>query len=149
MKNVFKQIPEPLQKQILFRLCGGIGILFLTITFLYSTLDFFSVLACAAIVLLCFISSISLFRRAIIGDYVVINGECQEVSLTAVRKRTKMITLQTDGGQKLQVMIKQRLKKVATGSKVTLYVAANMPVYEKGDALILHSYLAIDTRGSL
>jgi len=145
MKNAFKQIPEPLQKQILLRLGGGIAMLIITMAFLYSTLDFFSVLDCTAIVLLCLISSISLFRRAIIGDYVVISGECQQVTLTAVRKRTKMITLKTDDGKTLQVMIKQRLKKVATGSRVILYVAANMPVYEKGDALLLHSYLAIRT----
>lgn len=147
MKNAFSQIPEPLRRQIVYRLGSGIAVLLVSIAFLLADMDLFSVLSCIAIVLFCFFSSLSLFRRAVVGDYVVISGDCQGVALTAVRRRTKMITLQTDDCQVLRVMIKQRLKKIRAGSRVTLYVAANMPVYEKGDAHLLYSYLAIETNG--
>lgn len=147
MKDAFKQIPEPLQKQILYRLGGGAAILPVSIALLFYAMDIFTVLSCAAVMLFCVVSSFLLFRRAVMGDYVVISGDCLSVALTAVRKRTKMITFHTEDGHTLQVMIKQRLKRIRTGSRITLYVAAECSVYEKGDAHLLHSYLAIDTKG--
>ena len=146
MRNAFKQIPEPLQKQILYRLGLGAAIFLLTAALLINSPDRFSILSCTAIIVFCIVSAFFLFRRAVVGDYVVVSGECLSVALTAVRKRTKMITIKTEDGHTLQVMIKQRLKKIRAGSRITLYVAANVPVYEKGSAHLLHSYLAMDAR---
>lgn len=147
MKSAFKHIPWPLQKQILYRLGLGAAVLLITAALLFSHMDLFSVLSCAGILLFCCVSAFFLFRRAVIGDYVVIRGKCLSVALTAVRKRTKMIVLKTEENHTLQVMIKQRLKKIRAGAQVTLYVAASMPVYEKEQAHLLHSYLAIETKG--
>jgi len=144
MKNVFKQIPDPLQRQILHKLTCGAVALFISIVFLFSVPDMLSIISCVAIMLFFVISSLFLFRRAVIGDYVVINGECQSVARTLTRRRIKKIILRTDDNQVFQVMIKQRLKKVRDGSRVTLYVAGNMPVYEKDNAHFLYSYLAIE-----
>ena len=145
MREAFKKIPEPLQRQIIYRLLTGAAILIVSAVFLMNSMDMLSVMACVAIMGFCIISAFLLFRKAVIGDYVVISGACLSVALTAVRRRTKMITLHTEDDHILQVMIKQRLKKIRAGSQVTLYVAANVPVYEKGDGHILHSYLALES----
>lgn len=147
MKTAFKQIPEPLQRQILYKLGYGIAILLVSIVFLFSSPDLLSVLSCAAITVFFIVSAFLLFRRAVVGDYVVIRGEVSCVALTTVRRRTKMITLHTENDGELKVQIRQRLKKIRAGAHVTLYVAANMPVYKSDNAHLLHSYLAIETKG--
>jgi hypothetical protein len=146
MRKAFKQIPEPLQRQILCRLLSGFAVLVVTTAFVLSSLDILSALTCAAIMVFCAISAFLLFRRAVAGDYVVISGDCIGVALTAFRKRTKMITLRTEDDRPLQVIIRQRNKKISVGSRVTLYIAANMLIYEKGGGHILHSYLAIEAK---
>jgi hypothetical protein len=144
MRKIFKQIPEPLQKQIIFRLAWGLGVLLLTIILFIYTRDLFSMLSCIAIVIFCSVSTFQLFRRAVLGEYVVITGECTSIMFTTIRKRTKSITIRTNDNKILNVMIKQRVKKFSVGSNVKLYVAANVPLYENEGAHLLYSYLAID-----
>ena len=147
MIKAFKQIPEPLQKQILYRLGWGVGALSLTIALFIYTMEMFSILFCIAVIIFFVASSFMLFRRAVIGDYVEISGECLGVTVTPIRRRVKMITMRTDENVTLKIMIKQRLKKIGAVSKIMLYVASNVPVYESGGAHLLHTYLALDTKG--
>ena len=147
MIRVFKQIPKALQKQILYRLGYGIAILFLTVILLFYTVELFSILAGIFITIFFVASSFLLFRRAVAGEYVVIRGECLDVTLTAVRKWTKMVIVQTEDKRTIKIMIKQRLKKIRVGSKIMLYVASNMPVYETKGVHILSSYLALEMKG--
>ena len=146
MIKAFKQIPEALQKQILYRLGYGTVILFVMIILLLYKIELFSILACVFIMMFFFASSFLLFRRAIIGDYVIICGECLGVTQTAIKRQTKMIILRTEDNRTLKIMMKQRLKKFNVGSKIKLYVATNVPVYEKEGAHLLYSYLALDTK---
>lgn len=143
MIKVFKQIPAPLQRQILYRLGYGIAILLVTIILLFYTMELFSILACAIIMIFFIASAFLLFRRAVIGDYVVICGECINVTVTAVKKRTKMVVLHTEDGRILKVTLKHRLKKINTGSKIILYVASDMPVYENGGVHLIYSYISL------
>jgi len=143
MIKTFKQIPEPLQRQVLYKVGYGAVILLVTVILLFCTMEWFSVVACFVATIFCFISAFTLFRRSVIGDYVVISGECIGANITAVRKRTKMIVLRTEDNQILKVMMTNRLKKINVGSKIILYIASNMPVYEKDGAILLYSYLAI------
>ena len=144
MIKVFKQIPEPLQKQILYRLAYGAAILFVTIVLFFYTLDWFSVLACVIAIIACIISAFSLFRRAVIVDYVEVRGEFLKVILNTVKRRPKAIIILTEDNRKLKVMIKQKIKKINAGSKITIYVAKNVPVYEDNGMQLLYSYLALD-----
>ena len=146
MIKIFKQIPEPLQKQILYRLGCGIVILFVTIVLLYYKMDLISVLACVIIIIICLLSAFSLFRRAIIGDYTVICGKCIETKLTAVKKQAKTIVLRTENNSIITIIIKQKLKKINSGSKITVYVATNTPIYEYNGMNMLYSYLALDVK---
>ena len=146
MLKAFKQIPGPLQKQILYRLGYGIAALFVTIILFSYTRDLFSVLACIVIIIFFAANSFSLFRRAVIGDYVVISGECLAVTVTPVKRRIKTVILRTEDDRMINVTIRQKLKRMKAGTKIMFYVAANMPVYEKDGTHVLHSYLAIDIK---
>ena len=110
-------------------------------------MEIFSVLFCIAVVIFFVVSAFMLFRRAVLVDYVVISGECLVVTVTPFRRRIKMITMRTEKNETIKIMIKQRLKKIVAGSKIMLYVASNVPVYESGGAHLLHTYLALDTKG--
>ena len=147
MIKAFRQIPKPLQKQILYRLGYGAAILLVTVMLLFYTMELFSVLACVFIMIFFTANSFLLFRRAVIGDYVVISGECLDVTLTAIKRRTKMVILCTEDKRIIKIMIKQRLKKIDIGSKIILYVASNVPVYESSGVYLLNSYLALDMKG--
>jgi len=147
MIKSFKQIPEPLQKQILYRLGWGAAALLLTIALFVYTMEIFSILFCVAVIIFFIVNSFMLFRRAVIGDYVMISGECLGITVTPLRRRTKMITMRSENNLTIKVMIRQRLKKISAGSKIVLYVATNVPVYESGGAHLLHTYLALDTKG--
>lgn len=144
MLKAFRQIPGPLQKQILHRIGYGIAALLLTIILFFYTMDFFSVLACIIIVIFFAANSFSLFRRAVIVDYVVISGECLAVTVTPLKRMIKTIIFRTEDGHRINVTIRQKLKKMKAGTKIIFYVAMNMPVYEKDGTHILHSYLAMD-----
>ena len=146
MIRAFQQIPKPLQKQILYRLGYGAAILLVTIMLLFYTMELFSILACVFIMIFFAASSFLLFRRAVIGDYVIISGKCLDVTLTAINRRTKMIILRTEDNRIIKIMIKQRLKKIQIGSKIMLYVAPNIPIYENNGVHLLNSYLALDTK---
>jgi tRNA G37 N-methylase TrmD len=102
------------------------------------------VLACIVIIIFFAANSFSLFRRSVIGDYVVIRGECLAVTITPVKRRIKTVILRTEDNRMLKVMIRQKLKKMKAGTKVMFYVATNMPVFEKDGAHVFHSYLAMD-----
>ena len=143
MYQEFKQIPEPLQKQILIRL--GLGALFLALSVVFVILmrDIHILLPFAGVFVICAISSFSLFRRAVLEEYVVVSGECAEVGVTAIRRRTKYIVLQTDIC-KLKVMLQGRRRKFQTGVTVNLYVSQNTPIYEDGGLHLLYAYLAIE-----
>ena len=146
MKTAFEQIPEPLQRQILYRLGRGAAALLLTIALLYYTMELYSVLFCAFVIVFYAVSSFMLFRRAVIGNYVVINGICTAVTLTLLKKRAKLISLRTEDGQVVKVVIKNRLKKVKPGMNVTMYIASEVPVHENEGAHLIYSYLALEAK---
>jgi len=145
MLSAFKQLPGPLQKQVLIRL--GLGALFfvLMLALLIPARDILIWLPCAGAAVFFAAAAFLLFRRAVLGDYVIVSGECREVIVTAVKRRVKQIILRADG-QDLQVTVRGRLRKITAGATVDLYLAANAPVFEKGNTLILYNYLALDIK---
>lgn len=141
-----KELPESLQKQVLSRLGLGILALFLFVLLLYMTRELFSVLPCIALACFCAINAYLLYRRAVLGDYIIIQGVCGAVEVTPIRKRTKAIQIQAEG-HIVRVVVKHRLRKIQSGMYVNLYVAKNATFEEKDGTLILHNYLALELEG--
>lgn len=143
MRTTFKRIPAPLQKQILIRL--GFGALFfvLLIALLFTASDVFIWLPGAGACVFFFAAALALFRRAVLGDYVVVSGVCKSVGLTTVRRRVKFIVLQTDK-YTVKVSLHSRIRKIPVGTAIDLYVAKNTPIYEKDNMQMLYQYLAMD-----
>jgi len=133
---------EPLQKQILIRM--GVSALssILAVALSVITGDIYLWLPCAAAAVIFTVSAFLLFRRVVLGEYVVIDGECVDVGLTPIKRRVKYIVLLTDGSH-LKVMLRSRRRSYKAGAKIRLYVAISTPVYTQDDILLLYNYIAI------
>ena len=91
MKEKFKQIPQPLRKQILLRCVGaGLSLAMLLFVLVYSR-DWRFFIPCVVVAILCLASAALLFNRCARGKYVVITGVCTEIERTSIRKRIKAI----------------------------------------------------------
>lgn len=144
-KAQFAAIPKPLQKQVFVRLGFTLMFLLLFILVLCTMFDWLTAVPFAGLAVYSAISVFLLFHRAAVGDYVVIRGCCMESAVTLIRRRTKSILVETEEHM-VQVMMKQRLKRIPEGAVLEVYVASNTQVYEKDGAKLLHTYLAIDMK---
>jgi len=146
MMTAFRQIPDPLQKQTLIRF--GLGVVFILLMSIlhFISRDIFIWLPCAGAAIFFIASAFALFRRAVLGEYVVVSGVCQHVELTAVKRRAKFIILKTDE-HNVQVTLHSRARKISVGTVVDLYLAKSTPIYVRDNVQILNNYLAIDIRG--
>lgn len=141
----FRHIPVPLQKQIAVRLGLAIAALLLFCIMLYMTRDAFSVLPCIVLSAFCAVNAWALYCRSVRGGYVILHGICESVELTTIKKRIKAVRLVTEE-HTVRIAMKQRLRQIAVGTVLTLYVSDSAMVEESDGVLTLHQYLAIDYR---
>ena len=145
MVSALRQIPQPLRKQILLKLGYSLIFLFMLFVMLFITRDLYLLLPCAAASVFFSAATLTMFKRSVLGDYLVIRGEYQNSGHTAVKRRIKYITMKI-GGQTLRVTLHGRLKNVPGGSVIELYLRKDTPVYESDGAQILYQYIAIDVK---
>lgn len=147
-REQFAALPEPLQRQILFRLGFSPLFFLLFILVLYMMYDWLTVIPFAGLSIFSLTAAYILFRRSITGGYVVIRGTCIDSEVTLVRKRTKSVLVETEEHM-VRVMLKQRMKRILAGAALDIYVASNTQVYDKDGVKLLHTYLAIDVKGGI
>ena len=138
-----KRMPEPLQKQTVIR-CG-LGVLFAILLAVTAvvTRDVYLCLPCAGVMIFFISSAFFLFRRIVLGEYVIISGKCTAVGATVLKRRTKYMVLETEDS-KVKVTLQGKLRTISAGTGVRLYIAADTPIYVQGEFLTLNSYIAID-----
>jgi hypothetical protein len=141
-----KQLPEPLQKQIFIRFGFAlISLLFFALV-LNLTTDLLAIVPFIGLAVYSVINAILLYKRGVVGAYVVIRGRCAEASDTLIRKRTKAILLETEE-HLVRVILRQRLGRIRVGTEMDIYVADNTQVYDKDGAKLLQNYIAINLTG--
>ena len=136
MREQFKAIPNPLQKQILIRLSGcGIGIAALLILLVNG--GRWQLFFPAVIITLYFLNStIHLFYRCAEGRYVELRGTCQSIERSVVRKRIKALHIESDG-RFIKLIPHQNSGSVREGDSLIIYLADNASVYEVDHELVL------------
>ena len=85
-------------------------------------------------------SAFSVFCRKI-----CVEGVCQQVEQTAIRKKTKSIYFTTEP-YVVKVRLRHRLKEIAVGDHIAVFVSDNMPVYQENGCQILNGYIAIEIK---
>ena len=68
-----------------------------------------------------------------------------KVEQTAIRKKTKSIYFTTEP-YVVKVRLRHRLKEIAVGDHIAVFVSDNMPVYQENGCQILNGYIAIEIK---
>ena len=139
----FKRLPEPLQKLIFARLGFSLLFVILLITVMTTELDIYLWLPCAGMALFFAVTAFTLFRRAVLGDYIVVDGVCTDIEFTTVKKRAKSLLLKTEECT-LRVMLHGRARKYTVGSAVRIYIAKNTPLYQQNGIQMLYTYITLE-----
>lgn len=146
MKERFKGHPVALQKQILYRL--GLAAVFLLLFFimwLEFTDEPYLYVPCLLIALFLSVDGGLLLFNTLKKKYLAIEGKCEYIEVTGIRKRVKSVTLIV-GFNRLIIPIRQRMKRLAVGDTVIVYVSDKAPVYEYENGYVIDSYYAIEYR---
>ena len=94
MKERFKQLPEPLQQQVIRRFAVAIVFVLLFFITLFGFWDVYLFLPCLLFAGFFIVNALRLFYTCIRGDYISVSGTCVQVETTAIRKRIKSLTLE-------------------------------------------------------
>lgn len=146
MKEKFKLIPYPLQRQILIRLGGaGLGLLMLTLVLAYRG-DWRFFIPCIALTGVCAGSALLLYLQCIDDRYVIIEGICTEIEKSPLRRRVKAIYIRT-AEHDVKLLNARRIKNLSVGNQLMVYVNEKTAVYEMDGCKVLCSYLALAKGG--
>lgn len=143
MKERFKRLPEALQKQVIYRIGAGLAFLLCTILILIFFRDIYLLLPCLCFSIFFALNGIWVFLQTDAGKYVVVEGHCTGIERTPLRKRVKNIYLETDAAT-VKIIAKQRMKQLAVGDNIRVYVFEKTPVYDQEQCKLLCSYLALE-----
>jgi len=143
MKEKFRKIPPPLQKQIIMRYGAALVSLLLLIVSLLMDGSLYLALSLLIISAFYGFSATQLLYKAVNDQIVAIHGVCTRLEKTPVRRRIKTIYLCSEP-HTVKIQIAGKLRNVDEGDVVTVYTASNTPVYENDGCQQLSSYLAID-----
>lgn len=145
MKERFKQIPEVLQKQIILRFATGVLFLILFAVVFFCFRDYYLYLPCLFFAGFLIVNGGVLFYNSIIGNYICVQGVCEQIDVTGFRKRIKDIYISLEQNT-LRITIKHRIKRVAVGDTIIVYLSDKTPVYEQNDGYMICSYYAIEIK---
>lgn len=143
MREKFKKIPPPLQKQIIMRYGATLVSLMLLVVSLLLEGNFYLSLSILIIFAFYGVSASQLLYVAVSNQIVVIRGVCTKLEKTPVRRRIKTLYFQSES-HTVKIQILGRLRNVDEGDVITVYAANNTPVYENDGCQQLSTYLAID-----
>lgn len=144
MKEKLNMLPKSLQKQVLIRLAAGaVFLLLMIVIFIYSR-DLYFALPCALLSGYLLINGSWLFYHGYHGEYVRIRGICEEIETVGLRKRIKSIRIAFDG-YSVRIPVHQRIKRLAVGDTVIVYLSEKTPVYEQDGGYMICGYDALET----
>lgn len=145
MREQFEKLPKAIQKQVIIRLAGGSVFLFLFFVILVCFRDLYFGLPCLILSVFLFVNGGWLFYNGVSGNYVCVEGICEEIEKFGIRKRIRSIRIALEQNS-LKIPIRQRMKTLAVGDTVTVYVSDKMPVYEHEDGYMICSYYALEIK---
>lgn len=148
MKERFKQLPGPLQQQVIRRFAVAIVFVLLFFITLFGFWDVYLFLPCLLFAGFFIVNALRLFYTCIRGDYISVSGTCVQVETTAIRKRIKSLTLEyeEEAPRLLTVSTHERIKRLSVGDTVTIYLSEKTPVYSRDGAYLIYGYYAVEIR---
>lgn len=136
----FKELPSPLQKQILQRIGLGLAMLALFVIIWASTGTLGLAVPGLALAGYLLGSGGLMYHRCVHGEYLCMTGTVKEVTTSGLIKKPKYLLIDTEQGL---IQVPAGRKSLPAGSTVALYLAASTPVYEEDGLYKIYSYLAL------
>ena len=144
MKEVLKEVPNVLKKQIFKRIGMGIVFALLGVITWIASKEFLFALPCLVAMAVLIVSGLGVLFVAITKRYIIVSGECVDVEYTRILKRTKAVYLQTDYGV-VKLLIRGKRTKVELGSTVLCYISSEASVYEYNGVKTVGDYYAVES----
>lgn len=145
MKVKFKQLPETMKKQILLRSATGLLFIILFVIVLVYFGDIYLYLPCLLFAGFLLSNAGLLLYNSVNEKFISVRGICKNIEVTGIRKRIKSISLKLDEGT-LKILIKSRLKHLAVGDTVIVYLSDKTPVYDDNGVHFICNYYALEIR---
>lgn len=145
MKERFKQLPEALQRQVMIRAVGGIVFLILFIVIQLSFGDIYLSLPCLLFGLVTIVNGGRLLYNSLSGNYLCVQGMCEQIETTGIRERVKSICISIEKNM-LRIPVRRRAKSISRGDTVVLYLSDKIPVYEKDGEYMIYNYYALEIK---
>lgn len=143
MLKKFKTLPAPIRIQFAVRFWLGIVFLIACLCILAFTRDLILSFPCLAIAVFLLANCALMFFRGTRNKFVAVNGICTDVKRTHIRKQIKYICMLV-GEISVRFPVRKRLKRLAAGDVITLYLPESARVYEKGGSLVVFDYYAFE-----
>lgn len=143
MKEKFISIPKPMKKQIFVRF--GIGFLSLIVAILMLAIakDFILSLPCLLLFGYMSVNGGIILYNGFTEKFVAVSGECVKIERTQIRKRVRVVYIQTEKGQ-MKVPIRKRIGRLNEGDMISVYMPTKTRIYEQDNCLVIFGYYAID-----
>ena len=97
---------------------------------------------CAALVIVSLSGAASLYDRCRQKRYVTIEAACTEINRMPFRRRIKSLYLRSEQ-YTIKLVGVRKIRGLAVGDTMTLYVSDNAAIYEMDGSMVLCSYLAL------
>ncbi len=143
MKKKFKSIPKPMKTQIYVRFGIGFISLIVAVLMLAIAKDFILSLPCLLLFGYMALYGAIILYNGLTEKFVAVSGECVKIERTQLRKRVKVIYIQTEKGQ-MKVPIRKRIGRLNEGDLITIYMPSKTRIYEQDNFLVIFGYYAID-----
>lgn len=143
MRKKFEKLPQALQKQILFRSGGSVLLWLIALAVLVNFRDVYLFLPCLLCAGCLTIESIRMACHIAEGRYIHLQGECIQMDRTGLRRKISSLYLALEAGV-VKVPVRKRIRNIEKGIIVSVYVACDIPVYEKDGVYIVNSYYAME-----
>ena len=145
VRKRFGQMPQVLQRQVLFRSGGSILFWILFLIIWGSFRDIYLMLPCLLLAVYLTGSSLWLFHQSAEGNYMHLQGECIRLETVGIRKRVRSVHLELEQGI-VKIPVRQRIRRLSKGDTVSIYVAEKTPVYERDGIYTISSYYAMEVQ---
>ena len=145
MKKKFQNLPKQLNRVIQIRFGAGVVAMVVAAFILILAQDFILALPCLLLFVFFICDGGRILYRGITNGYIAVGGQCVKTELSRIRKRVKLIYLQTEKGV-LKVPIRRKLKVFTEEDIITVYMSKSARIYEQDGCLVLLNYYAIEVQ---
>ena len=145
IRENFKKIPEPLQKEILKRIGYSTLVIAVSLILILTTNDWILCVPCLFISLYLCVTAITLYINSVNGKIICITGICVEIERSRLKRNGKSVSLDVDG-KCVKLPFKRRIKGIQEGSTVSVYMNEKTKVYNNQFGFVLCDYYILEVQ---